>query len=462
MDHSPLQYLEEHFERFKQELAQYAKIPSVSFEGFPLEPLQKSAQWTADRLKQAGLENVEILNLSGVHPYIYADWLHAPGQPTVLLYGHHDVQPPGRSAHWKSPAFEPTLREDGRLYGRGVVDDKAGVMMHVAAVEAYLKTAGKLPVNIRFIVEGEEETGSHHLQEFLNQYQQKLKSDVLVLTDTGNLEEGLPSITYRLRGIVDAVVEVRTLEHPVHSGMWGGPVVDALTVLNKILSRLTDEEGKIAIPHFCDDVPPVDLEERKWLQKLPFKEEQFRRELGSVSTLKFAGDKNKSVYEKLWCEPSIAILGIDAPFVEKTSNQIVEWARAKVSIRIVSGQDPQKHLNMLCDFLAQDPPFGAEVKVTPGAASEPWKVDPQGPAFEAAARALEKGFENPAAFIGCGASIPFVKPMTQVFGKTPALLIGIEDPICNAHGENESLSLSDWKKGMKAAVYLYEELGEMR
>jgi len=457
---SPLDYLDTHFDRFLQELVDYAKIPSVSFEGFPVAPLEDSAQWTAEKMKKTGLEGVEILKIPGAHPYVYGEWLKAPGRPTVLLYGHHDVQPPGRAPHWKSPAFEPTLR-DGRLYGRGVADDKAGVLMHLNALEACLKNGGSLPVNVRFIVEGEEETGSEHLGEFLKAYQEKLKSDVMVLTDTGNLEEGLPSITYRLRGLVDAVLEVRTLDHPVHSGMWGGPVTDALSVLNKILSRLTTPDGKIAIPGFYEGVMELPALERERLQKLPFQEQRFREELGSVPTLKFAGDPTLSVYEKTWCQPAVAVLGIDAPSVKTTSNQIVDSARAKVSIRIVNNQDPGRCLKLLCDFLAKDPPFEAEVKVTPGAASNPWRVDPTGPAFEAAERALEKGFGVPVAFIGCGGSIPFVKPLTEIFGGIPALLIGIEDPACNAHGENESLSLSDWRKGMKSAVYLYEELGRV-
>lgn len=455
-----LRYLEEHFKRFTQELVDYSKIPSVSFEGFPPDPLRHSAEWTAQKMREVGLENVEILTIPDCHPYVYGEWMGAPGKPTLLLYGHHDVQPPGRQEYWKSPAFDPSER-DGRLYGRGVADDKAGVMMHLVALEAILKSEGKLPLNVRFIVEGEEETGSEHLGDFLKLYREKLKSDVLVLTDTGNLEEGLPSITYRLRGLVDAVVEVRTLNHPVHSGMWGGPVMDALTALNRILARLTTPEGKVAIPGFYDGLEIPDAHEKALLSRLPFREELFRKELGSVESLKFAGDSNLSVYEKIWCQPAVAILGIDAPTVQETSNKIVEWARAKVSIRIASGQNPQGCLRKLCDFLAKDPPWGAQVKVTPGTAGNPWKVDPKGPAFEAAARALEKGFGRPAAFIGCGGSIPFVKPIAEVFGGIPALLIGIEDPACNAHGENESLSLSDWKKGMRSAVYLYEELGSV-
>jgi acetylornithine deacetylase/succinyl-diaminopimelate desuccinylase-like protein len=450
------QYIEGNFERFVQELTAYARIPSVSFPGYPVEPVAESARWTAERMKLSGLENVEILQIPGAHPYAYGDWLHAPGAPTLLLYAHHDVQPPGRKEKWHTPPFEPTRRGE-RLFGRGVADDKAGGMMHLAAIEAYLKTVGKIPVNVRFIIEGEEETGSEHLMDFLRRYSEKLQCDVMVLTDTANLEAGLPSLTYRLRGLVDAVVEVKTLDHPVHSGLWGGPGIDALTVLNQILARLRSAEGKIAIPGIYDDILVPSDEERNRLRSLPFDKEKFHRDMGSVPDLILAGEKEFSVYERLWCRPALAILGIDAPRVQETSNQLVEFARAKVSMRIVHGMNPKKSLKSLCDFLAQDPPHGAQVRVIPGAAGDPWTMEPKGPAFFAAEQALRKGFGREPVYIGCGGSIPFVEPLTRHFGGIPALLMGIEDPHTNAHGENESLYLPDFKKGMLAAVHLYAE-----
>ncbi|MCE9623990.1 MAG: M20/M25/M40 family metallo-hydrolase [Deltaproteobacteria bacterium] len=451
-----IQYIHTNFERFIRDLIDYSKIPSVSFPGYPPEPLVDSARWTARKMEAVGLEHVEILEISGAPPFVVGDWLHAPGAPTILLYAHHDVQPPGRPEKWLSPAFKPERRGD-RLYGRGVVDDKAGALMHLFALEAYLKSSGKLPVNVRFLIEGEEETGSAHLGEFVTHYKDRLKADLMVLTDTANLDIGLPSLTYRLRGLVDAIVEVRTLDHPVHSGMWGGPTIDALTVLNKILARLTTADGKIAIPDFYEGILPVEGVEKERLRALPFDEKKFLQEIGGVSSLQLSGEQEFSAYERIWCRPACAILGIDAPQVAKTSNQIVEWARAKVSIRTVSGMNPKKSLERLCDFLAKDPPYGAEVNVKPGTAGNPWKVDPVGPAYEAAARALKKGFGRDAVFIGCGGSIPFVEPLTKEFGGIPALLIGLEDPYCNAHGENESLFLPDWKKGMEGAVWLYSE-----
>ncbi len=457
----PIQYSNLNFEKNLEELKSYSRIQSVSFEGYPAHTLEESAQWTFDKMKEVGLENVQILKIPNAHPYVYGEWLHAPGKPTVLLYGHHDVQPPGRHELWKSPAFEPTLREDGRLYGRGVADDKAGVMMHLAALEALFKTHGSLPLNVKFIVEGEEETGSGHLTEFLKKYKELLKADVLVLTDTANFEEGLPSITYNLRGIVDGEIEVRTLDHPVHSGMWGGPAVDAITVLSKIIARLTNEKGEIAIPNFYDDVPEITAFEKEKLQALSFDEKKFRQELACVNSFALGGEKDFSILERLWYRPSLAVLGIEVQDVATASNKIVEYARAKISIRIVAGQDPKRCMKLLSDFLQTNVPNGAEIKFHSGVANPGWRCNPEGPAFAAAAKALEKGYGTPTAFIGCGASIPFVKPISEVFGNIPALLIGIEDPATNAHGENESLSLSDFKKGIQSAIYLYEELGRI-
>ncbi len=454
-----LQYLKENEERFVAELSEYARIPSVSFPGYPRAPLEQSAEWTARRMRQAGLENVEVLSFRQAPPYIYGDWLHAPGAPTLLLYAHHDVQPSGRDEKWLSQPFQPSLRGE-RLFGRGVADDKAGGMMHFAAIEAYLRTMGTLPLNVKFIVEGEEETGSEHLEDFLQQEAERLACDIMVLTDTANLAEGLPSLTYRLRGIVDAIVEVRTLDHPVHSGMWGGPGVDALTVLTQILSRLHDAQGRIAIPELYEDLPELSPKEKSNFERLPFEEKKFLQEMGAVPGLILGGEKEYSIYERIWLRPTVAILGIDAPRVQDASNQLVEWARAKVSMRIVAGMDPRKSLKQLCDFLAERPPYGAQVTVIPGAAGEPWFQDPSGPAFVAAERALEKAYGCQSVYIGCGASIPFVHPLTRKWGGIPALLMGVEDPLTNAHGENESLFLPDWFKGMAGAVYLYQELAD--
>lgn len=243
-----LAYFEDRFDSYVERLKAIAKIPSVSQEGFPREEVARCADAVATELERAGLENVRTIVHRGSHPYVYGDWLHAPGAPTVLLYAHHDVQPPGRAEVWESPPFEPTLRSNGRLYARGIADDKAGAMMIVSSIESYLKTTGSLPLNVKVLIEGEEEIGSDHLGEFLRENLDMLATDVLVITDTGNHEEGLPSLTFQLRGLVAVDVEVAALKGRVHSGQWGGPVPDPVMALCKILTRLVDENGVPADP----------------------------------------------------------------------------------------------------------------------------------------------------------------------------------------------------------------------
>jgi acetylornithine deacetylase/succinyl-diaminopimelate desuccinylase-like protein len=453
-----IEYLDSNRDGFRKTLEDLSRIPSVSAEGYPTEEVARSAEATCAVMREIGLENVEVLTLPGVHPYAYGEWLRARGAPTVLLYGHHDVQPPGRPEKWRTPAFEPTLRQDGRLYGRGTVDDKAGVMVHLAAIDAYLKTHGELPVNVKFLVEGEEEIGSENLGAFLRKYRKRMKADFIVLTDTGNLETGLPSLTYQLRGIVAADLEVRALDHPLHSGMWGGPVPDPVIGISKILGGLVRDDGTIDIPGFYKDVRKTSARERARLRQLPFDEKKFRADGALVKGARLAGERDYSVYERLWTRPALTVIALEASPIKGSSNQIVDSARARVSVRIVPNQNPEDVLKRLIRRLTANPPWGLEVTAKSQGTVAWWTTNPEGPAFEAAARALEKGYGRKAAFIGAGGTIGFVEPFARELGGVPALLLGVEDPICNAHSENESLSLDDWYKGMKSAVYLYEEL----
>ncbi len=454
-------YLEKNLPQFRAGLEKLSRIPSVSADGYPKEEVRRSAEACVALMKEAGLDKAEVLEIPGVHAYAYGEWLGAgPNAPTLLLYGHHDVQPPGRPEKWLSPAFEPTER-DGRLYGRGTVDDKAGVMVHVAAIESFLKSGTPCPVNFKFIVEGEEEIGSDNLPAFLSKYKERLAADYIILTDTANFDTGVPALCYQLRGIVAADITVSALDHPLHSGMWGGPVADPAQALAKIIARLTNDDGSIAIPGVYDGVETPPEKVRTRMRALPYDEKLFREQAGVLPGVNMVGEKDMTTYEKIWTRPSLSVNALEASSMKTVSNQIVDSARARVGIRIVPKQDPEKITGLLTAFLKKDPPFGCKVEVESARGTPWWQTNPVGPAFEAALSAMEKGYGHPAALIGCGGSIGFVQPFSDALGGVPALLIGLEDPPCNAHSENESLHLGDWKKAMKSAVHLYAELAAL-
>lgn len=455
-----LQYLDQNLGRFQQDLVALSRIPSISADGFPPEEVRRSAQATAEVMRRAGLENVEILEIPGVHPYVYGDWLHQPGAPTILLYGHHDVQPPGRPEKWESPAFEPVER-NGRLYGRGTADDKAGVMAHVAAVESYLKSAGSIPCNVKFIVEGEEEIGSENLGRFLDVYKDRMQADFIVLSDTANFDTGIPALTYQLRGIVQVDVEVKVLERPLHSGMWGGPVPDPVQALCRIIADLTDKKGRLNIPGLYDMVAESSGAQRKRIRSLAFNEKKFKKDAGMLKGIELAGEQKYSVYERIWTRPSLTVIAMESHPIQGSSNQIVDSARARLSLRTVPKMDGKKVGKLLVKKLTSDPPYGVHVEAVVNGSTPWWTTDPEGPAFEAARRALKAGFKKETAMIGAGGSIGFVQPFADLLGGAPCLLMGVEDPACNAHSENESLHLGDWVKCMRAAIHLYDELSRV-
>jgi len=454
---NPIDYAKDHFEEFKKQLIELSRIPSVSFDGFPPAEVKRCAEAVAQLMLESGLENVELLEIEGAHPYVYGDWLHAPGKPTLLLYAHHDVQPPGRVALWKSPPFEPQER-DGRLYGRGTADDKAGIVVHTSAVASYLKTHGSLPVNVKLIIEGEEEIGSGHLETFLSKYKEKLAGDVIVLTDTGNYDTGVPTITTSLRGLVATQVEVTVMKQPLHSGLWGGPGPDPVLALSKMLAALVDEDGRIAIPEIYKKVRPLNNVERASLEKLDYPDKMYREQTGMIPTAKIVGGPDLPL-KKMTRLPSISVNAIQSSSREFVSNVVNETAWAKVGIRIVPDMDPHEAMAALKKFLLAHAPWGVEVKFSGEQASDWWLTDPQGDAFKKAGDALAKAFGRETVFLGTGGSIPFVGPFAAVLGGAPALLVGLEDPYTNAHSENESLHLGDFRKSIDAAIYLYENFG---
>ena len=455
-----LEALERGLDRAQADLVEFARIPGVSAAGFDPAEVERSARHVVGLLEDAGLEDVELCRVGDAHPAVVGQ-RRAPRDdaPTVLVYAHHDVQPPGRVEHWETPPFEPTLRGDGRLYGRGVVDDKAGLLLHVAAMRAWLEAAGELPVHVKVLVEGEEEIGSTHLEAFLRAHRERLRSDVIVLSDTANLETGLPSLTTSLRGLASVDVTVRALDHPLHSGMWGGPVPDAATALSMLLARLVDGAGRIAIPGFWDDVPEIDAATRAAYDALPLDEEAFRRDAGLLPGVPLSPESGRGLYESLWARPALAVTALEAMPLAEAASQLVAVARARVGLRLPPGQDAGRASEQLAAFLRKDPPRGVVVDVEAEAAADGWRTVPQGPAFDAARRALRGGYGREPVAIGCGGTIPFVGPFAEVMGGAPALLLGLEDPPCNAHGENESLDLGDFRKAARASAHLLAELG---
>jgi acetylornithine deacetylase/succinyl-diaminopimelate desuccinylase-like protein len=411
-------------------------------------------------MRRAGLQNVSTLRTSGANPYAYGEWLGAAGKPTVFLYAHHDVQPTNYLEQWQSPPWTLTPR-GGRLYGRGAADDKGAITAQLAAIAAWLKTKGALPVNVKMLVEGEEEIGSQNLLGFFREQKKRLQSDVIVVCDTENLDTGLPSITYSLRGVVAVLVEVESARLPVHSGMAGGALADAALALNVLLSRLYWGNGPLPIPHFYDKVRPLTPPEREAIAKLPGEEAKFREDLGISPGVRFALEGKNSVYEQTWRKPAVTVIAQEASSIKSASNQVLPSAKAIVSCRIVPDQDPKEVCEQLKAVLTTDPPWGVRVTVKElGPPVKWWMTDPSGPAFEAAVEAMRQGFGREPISIGCGGTIGFVGPLAELFGGAPALLLGIEDPKSNAHAPNESLHEGDWKNLMRSLAHLFANLAK--
>jgi acetylornithine deacetylase/succinyl-diaminopimelate desuccinylase-like protein len=460
-DASILNWLNSHHADRIRDLAALVAIASISTDGEHQNEVDQTAELTCEQMRGAGLHNVAILRTSGSYPYAYGEWLGAAGKPTVFLYAHHDVQPTNFREEWLSDPWKLTPRE-GRLFGRGAADDKGAITAQLAAVSAWLKTKGELPVNVKMVVEGEEEIGSQNLLGFFREHQKRLQSDVIVVCDSENLETGLPSITYALRGIVAVLVEVESARLPVHSGMAGGALADAALALNVLLSRLYWGDGPLPIPHFSDKVRPLTPSERAAMASLPGDEAKFREDLGILPGVRFAREKNSSVYEQTWRKPAVTVIAQEASSIKGASNQVLPRASAIVSCRIVPDQDPQEVFEQLKAVLTADPPWGVRVTVKEhGKPVKWWMTDPTGPAFESAVDAMRQGFGRDPISIGCGGTIGFVGPLAELFGGAPALLLGIEDPKSNAHAPNESLHEGDWKNLMRSLAHLFANLGQL-
>jgi len=424
--------------RAQRTLEQLVTIPGISAKAFPAAEVRRSAEAVAETLLEYGLGAVRLLETEG-HPAVYGERRVSSDAPTVLVYGHHDVQPPGRLDRWLSPPFEATVR-DGRIYGRGTADDKGGFLAYLAAAQA--SSCNLTPCNLKFLIEGEEETGSPHLAALLSEHRPLFGCDFIVLCDTPNFAHGVPALTHRLRGNCIVDVEVRCLERPLHSGQGGGLAPDAIMILCTLLARL--QHG----------VPGLDPYVRGQAVELPFDAAGVRRDLGLLDGVELLGDS----WEPVWTRPSLTITAIEAVPVAQAANQIADAARARLSLRTVPGLDTRTAGELLVRALQTDVPHGAQLSTTIIGGPSWWEADPRHPVFAAARRALSRGFGADAVMISSGGSIGFVKPFADLADGIPPLLTGVQDPRSNAHSENESLDLDDWRKAMTSAVYLFDEL----
>jgi acetylornithine deacetylase/succinyl-diaminopimelate desuccinylase-like protein len=444
----------------RHQLEELVRIPSISADPERNGDVRASADATVALLVGHGLENVRIAGVEGSQPFVLGEWMHAGAdKPTVLLYAHHDVQPPGIVENWASDPFRPEER-NGRLYGRGSADDKAGVVAHAHAVGAWLRTAGSLPCNVRVLIEGEEEIGSPTLHAFLTAHFEELRSDVMVLADAGNWDVGIPGLTYSLRGLAAADVQLRALDGPQHSGMTGGIVPDPAMALARLLSTLVDEHGDVAFVGAFDGLRAPTARERQPIEGLDDNPRAFARTIGVREGVELVGDPDTTLHERLWLRPSLTIIGFDSHPIKGSSNQIVAKAGARLSMRLGPGQDPDRMLAALRAHLEARVPWGLEFEFRSLDGAPAWETDPTGPAFDAAKRALHTGFGVEPVLMGVGGSIPFVGPFADAFGGIPALLMGPDDPGANIHGENESLHLGDFASLIRSEVALLDELAQ--
>jgi acetylornithine deacetylase/succinyl-diaminopimelate desuccinylase-like protein len=429
--------------RARADLERLVRIPSIWADPAHAEDTRRSAEAVAELARDAGAAEVTVVAADGGAPAVVARFPGPAGAPTVLLYAHHDVQPTGGDGHWTSPPFEPTER-GGRLYGRGAADDKAGVMTHLAVLRAF---EGRPPVGVTLFVEGEEESGSPTLPALLRTHRGLLESDVIVIADASNPAVDVPALTTSLRGLVDVTIEVAMLERPVHSGVYGGPVGDALTALCRALATLHDADGEVAVPglvHGASAAPDVD-------------EAVFRSDVGLLDGVQLIG--RGTIPARTWAKPAVAVLGIDAPRVEQASNVLLPRARARVSLRLAPGDDASKAQLALAEHLEANVPWGAQVTVTPGAGiAEPFTVPSTGTAYDAARRAFTQAYGNPVVETGIGGSIPFIAEFARTFPGAAVLVTGVGDPASRWHGIDESLDLAMFGRAVLAEALLLEEL----
>jgi acetylornithine deacetylase/succinyl-diaminopimelate desuccinylase-like protein len=439
------------------DLFRFLRIPSISADPAHAPDVRRAAEFVRDWLSGAGLEHTQLIEKNGAHPLVYADWLHADGRPAILLYGHYDVQPPDPLEEWISPPFEPTVRE-GNLYARGAADDKGQLFILMESVARLLPgNDGQLPVNVKFLIEGEEESGGGHIEDYVAAHAGELRADAAVICDTAMFAPGIPSLTTGLRGIIYGEILAQGAASDLHSGDYGGAAPNALEALAQIVAALKSRDGRILIPGIYKDVlppPPVELE--AW-RKLPFDEEVFRRtEVGSTE---LAGEPGFDVLTRVWARPTLEVHGFRGGYTGEGAKTVIPAkASAKISLRLVPGQNPERVQAQLEGAIRAACPPGIQAEFRLYSSSPAWSIDPANPFLTAAAEAMEAVFGHPAAYIRCGGSIPIV----EIFAKTlsvPCVLAGFGLPDDRIHAPNEKLYLLNYLEGIRCMSQYFERLG---
>lgn len=441
--------------RFLEELNQFLRIPSISTSPEHVADVAAAAQFVADSLKTAGLENIEIIPTER-HPLVYADWLHAPGKPTVLCYGHYDVQPPDPLELWHTPPFEPTVR-DGNLYARGSADDKGQMYMHVKAVEALFAVYGKLPVNVKFLIEGEEEVGGASITKYVAANPAKLKADVALVSDTALYAEGIPTLCIGLRGLIYMEVEATGPMRDLHSGLYGGAAPNAVFGLIELLGKVKDADGKIQIPGFYDQVAePAPAEIASW-KSLPFSEAEFlKKEVGSS---RLTGEPDRMVLERVWSRPTLEVHGIAGGFTGAGAKTVIPaTATAKVSMRMVPDQDPDQMYAAFEKWVADNTPAGIQTKVRKLSGGPAVIVNPEHPSIHEAAAAFKDIMNAETVFIRSGGSVPIVGDFAHHLG-IPTVMMGLGLPDDGLHSPNEKFKLDNFYLGIRTVAHFFEKYG---
>jgi acetylornithine deacetylase/succinyl-diaminopimelate desuccinylase-like protein len=443
-------------ERYLEELKALLAIPSISALPEHAGDVRRCAEWCGDEMRRVGLQNVQLFETPG-NPIVYGDWLGAEGAPTILFYGHYDVQPVDPLDLWLSPPFEATVR-DGEIFARGAADDKGQVFMHLKAIEAHIKQNGCLPVNIKLILEGEEEVGSVNLDNFVKGNKELLKADVVVISDSAMFARGVPSICYGLRGLVYFQIDVRGSNTDLHSGVFGGALANPAFVLAQMLTGMKERNGTIRIPGFYDDVVPLTDEERQAWATLPFNEKQYRKTFGIP---KVQGEPGYTTLERTWARPTFEVNGLLSGFTGEGAKTVLPAvSMAKVSMRLVPNQDPDKIAQLFEDYVQKLAPKTVEVKVTRMHGGKPWMASFDNKFIQAAGRAIEQGFGRTPVFTREGGSIPVVATFQEELG-LPSVLFGVGLPDENAHAPNEKLDCGNFHNGIIASAVLYQEIGKL-